>query len=523
MWKYILFFIIILIILYLLLWHYEISMGDVKEYIIKYKSYIAGIIIIGLLYVLYQSDILEHNVQLGGAEKNKKIKFMQFNIENGGTLIDFSKVIKIIKSTDADIVAIEEANGNMHQIAKESGYPYYDHRTQIMSHYPIINPSDAHGIYVLIEIEPNKVIAVSNVHLPSDPYGPEELHKGESHRKVTKLEKSLRLYALQKQIKTLPKLFKKNIPVFLAGDFNTPSHLDCKAIEEKCFIWPISLTLEKLGFRDSYRELYPNPNKHHGYTWWADRPKVKDDWNPSPSDKHDRIDFIYTAGPTKTNSFKIIGENDMRPWPSDHRAIVSEFSVKLARPPTYISVNHRMINVDNKIKIKYHTSNDKYGDKIVIRKTHDANNLKEIMLENKLYGELELQTNGLKEGNYNVILLDNKNKILSETPLTIKPANIDIILKTNKKVYKVNEPITVHWQYAPGNRFDWIIIQKEDASESEDMNYWHSTQATTHGTHTFGPDTLDEDKWPLDPGIYNITYMIDDSYKTIAKIKIHIQ
>ncbi|ARF09754.1 endonuclease/exonuclease/phosphatase family protein [Indivirus ILV1] len=492
------------------------------EYFKNYKTYIAVIIVVCLLYILYNNESIEYYNQLGGANKRNRIKFMQFNIENGGTLIDFSKVIKIIKSTDADVVAIEEANGNMHKIAKESGYPYYDNRTQIMSHYPIINPGDAYGIYVLIEMEPNKVIAVSNVHLPSDPYGPEELHKGESYRKVTKLEKSLRLYALQRQIKTLPKLMNENIPIFLAGDFNSPSHLDCKETEEKCFIWPISLTLEKLGFKDSYREIYSDANENHGYTWWADRPKVKDDWNPGPNDKHDRIDFIYIGGPVKPERFQIIGEKDISPWPSDHRAIVLDCSVKLARSPIYVAVNHRMIEVGNKIKIKYYTSKNNYGNIIAIRNNNSNQNVKEIMLTNKLYGEIEISLE-LKEGNYNIVLLNNKNKSLSETPLIIKPKNAKVELKTNKKIYNIGEPITVYWEYGPGNRFDWIIIQKEDAPKTEDMHYWHSTQSEINGSHTFSKTTLDKDKWPLDPGIYDIKYMVDDSYEIIASIKIHIQ
>ena len=518
MWRYAIILIILLIIVYFLLFHID----TIKEYIIKYWKIIASILIIGIIYILWQSDIIEHNIQLGGSNKKTKykIKFMQFNIENGGMLVDFSKVIDAIKLANPDIVAIEEANGNMKLIAEKAGFPYYDVRTQIMSQYPIIDPNDAEGVYVFIEIDHNKVIAVSNVHLPSDPYGPDELHKGESHRKVTKLEKELRLFALQKQIKVLPKLQK--LPIFLAGDFNAPSHLDCKLDQEKCFTWPISLTLEKIGFIDAFREVYPDPNKEHGYTWWANRPKVKDDWNPTINDKHDRIDFVYVLGPVKTESGKIIGESHITPWPSDHRAIVFDFTVKLVNPPTYISVNKRLFNNNDKITIKYNISKNINNEKIVIRKINHNNNLKEFSIQDT-YGDIVINNNDLDPGHYEALLM-LRDKILARTPFSIK-LNTKVThiteVTTDKKTYSIGEKIKVNWTNAPGNRFDWVVIKKEDASENDDIIHWVKTGATIYGSHTFQKNNTDE--WPLNPGIYDVIYMIDDSHKSIARTKIHVQ
>src|SRR3990172_7337955 len=116
------------------------------------------------------------------------IKLMQFNIENGGMSVNFDNVIKIIKKANPDIIAIEEPWGNIPLIAKKLGWKYYNLQSHVISQYPIID-SHSKGLFVYIEVEPSKVIAVCNVHLPSDPYGPEALSRGEPHEEVKKLEK----------------------------------------------------------------------------------------------------------------------------------------------------------------------------------------------------------------------------------------------------------------------------------------------------------------------------------------------
>jgi hypothetical protein len=83
--------------------------------------------------------------------KADTIRVLSFNILYGGDEIDFSKVV----------------------VATALGWKYFDTRLHLLSKYPVIS-SDAWGwYYALIEIQPGKVIAFSNVHLPSDPYGPD--------------------------------------------------------------------------------------------------------------------------------------------------------------------------------------------------------------------------------------------------------------------------------------------------------------------------------------------------------------
>ena len=80
------------------------------------------------------------------------------------------------------------------------------------------------------------------------------------------------------------------------------------------------------GMMDSFRSVYPDEVKFRGYTW-TNRTGPTD-----PKDFHDRIDFVFASG-TKVVGSKVVGENDknadivVAPWPSDHRAVVSEFEI----------------------------------------------------------------------------------------------------------------------------------------------------------------------------------------------------
>ena len=103
---------------------------------------------------------------------------------------------------------------------------YASERTQVVSRYPIIDPPGAGGIYVEIEVAPGRIVAIANVHLPAEPYGPYELRDGASLDDVLTLEQSTRVPALADHMAVLPGLAAAGIPVFLVGDFNSPSHLD---------------------------------------------------------------------------------------------------------------------------------------------------------------------------------------------------------------------------------------------------------------------------------------------------------
>lgn len=145
--------------------------------------------------------------------------------------------------------------------------------------------------------------------------------------------------------------------VLLGGDFNEPSHLDWQADTKDLWDhngavinWDCSVLLYERGFKDVYRQLYPNPLTHPGFTFPSDNTKApvsKLSWAPD-ADERDRIDFIYyypnkkitpvssvVVGPsTSIVRSKRMEENSsdyfMLPsgtWPSDHKAVFAVFMI----------------------------------------------------------------------------------------------------------------------------------------------------------------------------------------------------
>ena len=89
---------------------------------------------------------------------------------------------------------------NTRTIAEKLGWNYSE-RTSYMSRFPIIDPPGANGLYVFVEPEPGRVVAVANVHLPSDPYGPYEARDGATRDEVLQLENDLRVPAVQTEVR----------------------------------------------------------------------------------------------------------------------------------------------------------------------------------------------------------------------------------------------------------------------------------------------------------------------------------
>ena len=146
--------------------------------------------------------------------------------------------------------------------------------------------------------------------------------------------------------------------VILGGDFNEPSHLDwqedTKDIRNHNGLvinWDCSVLLQNAGFRDAYREKYPNAVTHPGFTFPAGNKDVelkKLVWAPDV-DERDRIDFIYyypdpalrlvkaiIVGPSCDIYKGKIVKNDSEDcfwepksvWPSDHKGNLCVFLLK---------------------------------------------------------------------------------------------------------------------------------------------------------------------------------------------------
>ncbi len=437
---------------------------------------------------------------------------MGFNIEDGGALVSLPQVIEIIRKVDPDIVCIQEAEGRLPYIAEQLGWPHYNRRMRVISHYPIIDPPEGKGVYVFVELEPGKVVAVSNVHLPSDPYGPYLLNEGKSEAYVERIERKVRLTALKKQLRALPELAASGVPVFLVGDFNAPSYLD----EKRGFRWPVSHELELKGFRDSYREVHPDTKKNPGFTWWAARPQVPG-WNPNPDDPHDRIDFIYVHGPVTTESSKTIGAKYFTPWPSDHRVVVSTCVVEPSDEPVFVSVDERLVNVGDMVHVRYNAPAVE-GMRIALFLKEQQFFPKKII--SKSSGKLEFKTKSLQPATYEVRLFTKNGKVLSSFPFTIKRCEDKPSLYISKDVFAYDEPIAVSWKHAPGHNLDWVGIMRADDKENLALMAAY-TSSEIEGSYSF--DRESQFSWPLEPGDYTLSYFLDDSKREITRVSFTVK
>jgi len=199
---------------------------------------------------------------------------MSYNIENGGAQVDFNKTAEAITKSGADVVGIQEAWGNTARLAKAVGWKYYDQRQHIISRFPLFEAPDSHGLYTLIEVLPGKMVAMANMHLPDEPYGPDMVRSGSTAAEVEENERKVRLPTAVPFVEKLSALAKTGVPVFLTGDFNSPSHLDWTqptvgVPQNHRYVveWPVTKFIQEKGLIDSFRETHPNPEKDPIYTW----------------------------------------------------------------------------------------------------------------------------------------------------------------------------------------------------------------------------------------------------------------
>ena len=262
-----------------------------------------------------------------------QLKVLSFNIWVQGGL-SLSNCIEVIRTTGADIVGLQECNQTTAQaIATNLGFyvlPAAD--CPIVSRYPILSSpiNTTRGVGATIQLSPGQRVHLFNCHLVPFPYGPYDLKNGQSVAYVTNQENLVRMPALNQLLNVMRPFLDSFEPCFLVGDFNAPSHFDYASLP-----WPTSVTPANAGMGDSYRELhstnrtFPAPFAYNepGITW---TPKTSQE----PDGVFDRIDFVHYSlgdGVTPTNSIELDERNSINPWPSDHRAVLTTFTLV---PPT---------------------------------------------------------------------------------------------------------------------------------------------------------------------------------------------
>ncbi len=151
-----------------------------------------------------------------------RLDVLVFNVEYGGG----PETDAVIRQLDADVVGVLESYERLPEIARRTGYPHFNTSLQLLSKYPILEPSGGDGLYALIEVEPGYVVPFFNVHLDYVAWGPRLLRNGHPVEDVIESENEVRTSAMEQPFAAMSGLLDDGYPIFLTGDFNQPSSLD---------------------------------------------------------------------------------------------------------------------------------------------------------------------------------------------------------------------------------------------------------------------------------------------------------
>jgi hypothetical protein len=215
---------------------------------------------------------------------------------------------------------------------------------------------------VLVELAPGHEAWIFNTHLFHAPYGPYQLN-GIAYNGgrlydpsvAADIENVIRdpVRARGTELASLLSsaagsgALASDSPVFLTGDFNEPSHLDwtADAVAARVHVaeiaWPTSLAIAEQGFRDAWREVYPDELAEPGRTWSPVYPSTylnrgdNTAQQPRPVlEPQDRIDMVYYRGAnivsidarrSGPSGGDVVEEWEMVNYPSDHNAMTSTF------------------------------------------------------------------------------------------------------------------------------------------------------------------------------------------------------
>ncbi len=301
-----------------------------------------------LLLVSFVGMLACPAMKVCGQQADTSFRVMTWNIWRGGRedgeTAGPQRVIEIIKQSQADVVAMQETYGSGELISKELGFHFHPRGTNVSIHsrYPVVEDLSVFEEFkvagALIELPDERQIAFYSIWLP---YNAEIWAEGTrdttdldamKHACQASCDDLIKIKAAIDKRLDQPKY--ENIPVIIAGDFNSMSHLDYipsfkDQFDGVVMDWPTSHVLTDSGYRDAYRERFPEVDRTADRTW---TPRF-------PAQQQDRIDYIYYVGKGLQALDSVVidslidereGADKTDRFPSDHAALVSQFSYRPA-------------------------------------------------------------------------------------------------------------------------------------------------------------------------------------------------
>jgi endonuclease/exonuclease/phosphatase family metal-dependent hydrolase len=454
-----------------------------------------------------------------------ELDVMTFNVLYGGSY-GFERVLRVIRRVDPDIVGVQEPYGKIDRIAEELGW-HGSPRLHVISRFPILEPSGGSGEWGYVEVAPGRVVAVANTHLPSVGYGPYAVRAGAKADEVLRGERKRRIPWTLDLLQAMgPALGDGDMPVFLTGDFNSPSHRDWTAavvdIREEVRYpvrWPVSLALEGAGFRDSYREIHPDPVAAPGFTWTPGSgfpPRIRE------GEVFDRIDFVWAKGPVEVVGSRLAGEEGSRyadiefdPWPSDHRAVLSTFEVTPAVPRTSVALPEVRVERGEPLEVRFFAP-DEPAARLVVRPSPSGAARAERPVGSRNIGTVTFDSAELEPGSYTATLLAAGGESLGDVAFAVVDPDAPVRVSARRRMLRMGEPIDLSWSNAPGNRYDWLALTPAGKGPGSYMA-WRYIDASVHGRDSI--DGSSNGRWPVPPGRYQVQLCVDDSYRCEARTR----
>ena len=301
-------------------------------------------------------------IEVIGAKDAPRIATATWNLWDAGTHVNDStfKNLAVIAKNGLDVIGVQQDGGTVAtQLAAALGWHAVEGEggVGIISAYPL--QADAPALAALAAGALPAVGAKANVlgqdlrlwsaGLDATGYGPGAVCQGgvTDPVAVVAAEQGTGRFA---QAHDLAAAVAKDVPaagqapVIVLADLQSPSGADwsAAAAAAHCGVgpvaWPIPALLEAAGLHDSFRAANPDPAKAPGNTW---SPIVATNPGTGTPEPQDRIDYIHFAG----DSLKVLGSNTLvsgwpsaknipnNSWTSNHRAVVSTFSLGAPVPP----------------------------------------------------------------------------------------------------------------------------------------------------------------------------------------------
>ena len=264
----------------------------------------------------------------------RTLRVLTLDLQGAATVLH---AVNAIQLANADLVALQEPGESLASIADQLGY--YRHvlgtgeSPAILSRFPLVH---TYTSGVEIQPFPGPGVCLFNVLLPELPTIRALVKRAgtAADREAAAVAKAAHDADVRVLLAEAAPHVKAGKSVFLAGEFNEPSHLDWTASTSamgrhggRIVAWPTSQVLLAGGFKDAFRALHGDEVDHPGLTF----PLAP----PPGQDEGDRLDFIYYAGPAlQPTGVQLLGPDSKAPhlsytpFPSGRRGLVGAFSLQ---------------------------------------------------------------------------------------------------------------------------------------------------------------------------------------------------